>query len=175
MCERALPVATYESHTGFGRELGRHDLDAVAVAKHRAQGHRLAVHGRRDAVVAHVRVHAVGEVDGRRPARQREDLALGREDVDLLREEVHLDVLEELERVARFALDLQQRLQPLVRLQLHVLAAALRALVEPVGGDAGLGHLVHVRRADLHLDGHAEGPKSVVCRNWYPFAFGMAM
>ncbi len=113
-----------------------HDFHAVAVAKSRAERNRLAVHARRDAVVADVGVHGVGEVDGRGPARQREDLALGREDVDLLGEEVHLDVLEEFEGVARFALDLEQRLKPLVGLERHVLRLLLGALVEPVRGDA---------------------------------------
>ena len=45
---------------------------------------------------------------------------------------------------------------------LHVLGRLLGALVEPVRGDARLGHLVHLGRADLHLDGHAEGAEE--CR-----------
>jgi hypothetical protein len=107
-------------------------------------------------MVAHLRVHGVGEIDRRGAARQGKDLALGREHVDLVGEEVHLDVLEELHRVAGFALDLEERLQPLRGLELHVLVGTLEALVHPVRGDTRLGHLVHVLRADLDLDRHAE-------------------
>src|SRR4029453_14325584 len=58
-------------------------------------------------------MNPVGEVDRRRGARQRDDLALRREHIDLVGEQIDLDVLEELARVAGVALDLQQRLPPL--------------------------------------------------------------
>jgi hypothetical protein len=65
-------------------------------------------------------VHRVSEVDRSRPARQRQDLALRREHVDLVGKQVHFDVLEELLRVARLVLDLEQRLQPAVGLLLQL-------------------------------------------------------
>ena len=51
------------------------DLDHVAALQLGAQRHRLAVDVGGDAVVADVGVDRVGEVDRRRAARQREDLA----------------------------------------------------------------------------------------------------
>ena len=132
------------------------DLDAIAVLELGPQRHELVVHLGRDAAVADVGVHRVGEIDRGRAARQRHDLALRREDVDLVREQVDLHVLEELGRVAARVLDLEQRLQPLVRAALHLRQrAALFVLVQPVRRDAGLGDAVHVARADLHLDRHA--------------------
>ena len=74
----------------------------VAVLELGAQRQQLVVDPRGDAVMTDVGVHAIGEVDGRRAARQRHDLALGREHVDLVREQVALDVLEEFLRIARF-------------------------------------------------------------------------
>ena len=50
-------------------------------------------------MMADVGVHRVREVDRRCTARQRHDLALGREDIDLVREEIALDVLEKFLRV----------------------------------------------------------------------------
>jgi hypothetical protein len=77
-----------------------HDLDLVAAFQFRAQRHELVIDPRCGAMVADVGVHGVGEVDGGSAARQRHDLALGREDVDLVREEVAFDVLEEFLRIA---------------------------------------------------------------------------
>ena len=92
----------------------------VAVLELGAQRQELVVDARGDAVVADVGVHGVREVDGRGAARQRHDLALRREHVDLVGKEVALDVLEKFLRVARFRLDLEQALQPAVRLALRL-------------------------------------------------------
>ena len=135
----------------------RQDLDVVAVLELGAQRQQLVVDARRDAVVADVGVHAVREVDRGRAARQRHDLALRREHVDLVGEEVALDVLEEFLRVARLRLDLEQALQPARRLALRLGEVELAAgLVQPVRGDARLGDAVHVVRADLRLERRAE-------------------
>jgi hypothetical protein len=53
-------------------------------------------------------MHGIGQIDGGRSARQGEYLALGAEDVDFAREQVHLDVLEKLRRVAAGGLQLNQ-------------------------------------------------------------------
>ena len=158
MRERALPVADERQPRRIGPRGGRgEDLDVVAVLELGAQRHELVVDPRRDAVVADVGVHGVAEIDRRRAARQRHDLALRREHVDLVGEEVALDVLEELLRVARFRLDLEQALQPAVRLALRLREVELAGgLVQPVRGDARLGDPVHVVRADLRLERRAE-------------------
>jgi hypothetical protein len=44
-----------------------------------------------------------------------------------------------------------------------------------VRGDAELGHLVHLARADLDLQRQPLGPITVVCSDWYMLNFGMAM
>ena len=59
----------------------------------------------------------------------------------------------ELGRIAGFVLDIEQRLQPLGGQVLGVMA--LLGLVQPVGCHAGLGHDVHLFRADLELDADA--------------------
>ena len=136
---------------------GGDDLDAVAVAQLGAQRHQLAVDLRRDAAVADVGVHRVGEVHRGGAARQRHDLALGREHVDLVGEQVDLDVLEELERVARLALDLEQRLQPLVGLLLQLGERRRRRSCTSSARRRRLRRPVHVLGADLDLDRHAVG------------------
>ncbi len=110
-----------------------------------------------DAAVAHVGVHGIREVHHGGAARQAQDLALGREHVDLVGEQVDLDALEEILGAAAF-LHVDEVGQPLARA--FVLAAfAFVDLVFPVRGDAGLGHAVHVLGADLHFDGDAVGPE----------------
>ena len=129
----------------------------VAVLQLGAQRQQFVVDARGRAVVADVGVDAVGEVDGRGAARQRHDLALRREHVDLVREEVALDVLEEFLRVAGFRLDLEQALQPARRFALRLGEIEFAArLVQPVRGDARFGDAVHVVRADLHFQRRAE-------------------
>ena len=79
------PVRTKFSHAGLGRAPAHDDFDDVAAAQLGAQRDRLAVDLGGDAVVPDVRVDRVREVHRRRAARQREDLRLGREDVDRVR------------------------------------------------------------------------------------------
>jgi hypothetical protein len=145
---------------------GGDDLDLVAVVELGAQRHQLAVDAPGDAAVAHVGMHRVGEVDHRGAAGQREDLALGREGIHLAREEVDLDVLEELAGIARGGLQLEQRLQPAVGFVLQLGEGFLVFLVEPVGGDAALGHVVHLGVRICTSTGVPKGPISVVCSDW---------
>ena len=107
--------------------------------------------------MADVGVNAVSEIDSGCAARQRHDLAFGREYVNLFGEEVALDVLQELLRITRFRLDLQQTLQPAMRfaLRLREIERAAR-LVEPVRRHARFGDPVHVVRANLRFQRRTE-------------------
>ena len=99
-----------------------------------------------------VRVHCVGEIDCRRATRERHDLALRREDVDLIREQVALDMFEKFLGVARLRLNLEQALQPAVCLLLRFGNVELATcLVEPMRRDASFGDAVHVLSANLRL------------------------
>src|SRR6185437_11785969 len=138
------------------RALGGDDLHRLTVAQHGAQRRQPPVHLGRDAAIADVRVHRVGEVHHRGAARQAQDGAFGSEDVDLVRKEVDLDALEELLRGA-VLLQLDEARQPFAcTLLLHRVRIAA-ALVLPVGRDAGLRDAMHVLGADLRLDGYAVG------------------
>ena len=132
------------------------DLDVIAIAQGGAQRHELMVDLGANAAVADVGVHVVGEIDDGGVARQFLDLAVGREHVDLVREQVHLEVFQEFPRVAGLLLGIQQVLEPLERALLRRVRTTLAALVQPVRGDPGLGHAVHLARADLHFKGNAE-------------------
>ena len=153
------------AHKAEPRRVGRgdgrcDDLDDVAVGQFAAQRHLLTIDLGADGVVAHVAVDGVGKVDHRGALRQRQDLALGREDVHLVGHQVDADVLPELGGVARFVLDVEQRLQP-ARAEFfgrRLVFPALPGLVEPVRGHAGFGHQVHRLGADLELDVDAGRP-----------------
>src|SRR3712207_4552862 len=114
------------------------DLDDVARAQLVVQRDDLAVDARADAAVADLRVDLVGEVQRRGAVRQRLDLALGREDEDLLVEEVDLQRLHELLGVLELLLPVEHVAQPLELLlavggrRLAVGALALALLVDPV-------------------------------------------
>mmetsp|Transcript_5506 Transcript_5506/g.9837 ORF Transcript_5506/g.9837 Transcript_5506/m.9837 type:complete len:306 (-) Transcript_5506:234-1151(-) len=110
-------------------------------------------------MVADIGVDGVGEVHRRGALGQGHDLGLGREDVDRVREEVDLDVLQELVGVAGFVLDVDQALQParvgLLRNQRRGRLAAT-ALVDPVRRHTLLGDLVHALGAQLELQRRAQ-------------------
>ena len=97
----------------------------------------------------------IGKVHRRRPLGKRHDARLGRQHIDGLGEQVDLQVLQELGRIARFLLDVDERLQPHRRLLRAGVAGLGLLLVHPVRGNALLGHVVHHLRADLELDSRA--------------------
>ena len=132
----------------------RDDLDDVAVAQARAQRHHLPVDARADALMSDVGVNRVREIDGRRAARKRLHLPLRREDVDLFGIQVDLEVLNELVRIADFALHFEQLTQPLEVTLVAVIADA-PFLVFPVRRDALFRVAVHFLGANLHLERHA--------------------
>ena len=149
---RARDVATKFSQSRLGLcPAGRDDLDDVAVAEPRPQRHHLAVHPRADTLVADVGVNRVGEVDRRRVARQRLHFTLRREDVDLFRIQLDLQVLQELLRVADLLLPLEQLTQP-QEVLLVATGADAPFLVLPVRRDPLLRLPVHLRGPDLHLE-----------------------
>src|SRR4051794_38976856 len=142
--------------------LGREHLDDVARLQLVVQRDDLRVDLRADAPVAELGVDLVGEVERSGPGGERLDLALRGEDEDLLVEEVDLQVLHELLGVLELLLPVEHRAQPLelaLALGRGRLAARARALlVDPVRGDAELGHVVHLARADLDLERQSLGP-----------------
>ena len=115
MRARALPVTTKRSQVGDGVcALRGDDLDLVAVRELRAQRHEAAVDLGADAGVADLGMDGIGEVDRRRAARQRDQIALGREAEHLVLEHLELGVLEEFLRVGRVLEDVEQLAQPAV-------------------------------------------------------------
>ena len=125
----------------------------------RLEGDQPAVDAGADGAVADLGVDGVGEVDRRRPDRQRLDLAARGEDVDLGPVDLEPQGLEELPRVVDLALPVEQLAHPrhvvVVAGAVGVDALAAVLLVLPVRGDAVLRPPVHGVGADLHLHGLA--------------------
>ena len=101
-----------------------------------------------------VGVNAVREVHGGRTARQRPDLALRREDVDLFGIQVDLQVSEKLLRIPHLLLKLQKLAHPL-EMALIVVIADAAFLVFPVRRNALFGASVHLLGPDLDLEREA--------------------
>ena len=72
---------------------GGDDFNLIAVLQFGAQSHQLVVDLGGNAAVTDVRMHGIGKIDAGRALRQIQNLALGREHVNLIGEEVDLDVL----------------------------------------------------------------------------------
>jgi hypothetical protein len=155
--------------------LGGHDLDDVAVLQPVVQRHEAVVDLGADAAVADVGVDSVGEVERRRAGRKVLDLALRREDEDLVLEDVELDALDELGGVRDVALPVHDLAQPG---QLGVVfAIGLGAfLVAPVRGDADLADTACIACVRIWISsGWPSRAITAVWRLWYRFGLGTAM
>ena len=93
----------------------------------------------------------ISKVDGRRAGRQGHDLALRREDKDLVVEHIDLEGVDIILRIG-VLLRFEQAADPL---ELFFVAARDALLVLPVGRDAVFRRLVHLPGADLHLERNA--------------------
>ena len=75
-----------------------------------AQGYLFTIDACSDSAIPHIAVNGVGKVDDCGTAWQGQNLGLGREDIDRVREEIHLDMVPELGSVVCFVLYIEQRL-----------------------------------------------------------------
>src|SRR5688572_18761325 len=88
------------------------DVDDVAVAELVSDWLHLAVDARAGDAIAELRVDPVREVDRRRATGKDAHVALGREDVDLVLEEIDFDAFEKFGRVLEILLPLHQLTEP---------------------------------------------------------------
>ena len=152
-----------------GLRLRGDDVDLIAVLQPGAQRQQAAVDLGADAGIADLGMDGIGEIDRGRAARQGDQIALWREGENLVLEHLELGVLEKLLRSGCVIQDVEELAQPAI---LASVGAILLLLVDPMRGNAELGHLVHVRGADLHLDALAFRPedagvqRAVVIRLW---------
>src|ERR1700690_1990568 len=123
------------------------DFDDVAGVKLVAKRDHASVDFRPGATVPDLGVNRVGEIDGRRLARQHQNLALRRKGVDLFRVEVDFQRGEELVGIGDVALPFPHLPQP--GQALFVFGGDGAVFVFPVRGDAFFAHLVHFIGANL--------------------------
>ena len=131
--------------------------DYVAVLKLLVHRRYAPVYHRAHAFVPNLRVYRVGEIYRGRAVRHRDDLALWREDENVARKHVRLEVVHELRAGRRFVAvaPLRRGFERLAypRESLVEVVDLLPALlVVPVGGDSVLGEEVHLLRPYLHLE-----------------------
>ena len=140
------------------RLLAADDLDHLAIGEAMVERHDAAVDARPAASMAEIRVHVIREVERRRTGRQVDDLALGRQRVHPVVEEVRAHAAQEVGVGLGLRDGREQLPQPF---DLAVVGGVARGafLVPPVRGDTQLGVIVHLARADLDLDRHGRRPE----------------
>ncbi|RMT54308.1 hypothetical protein ALP46_05441 [Pseudomonas amygdali pv. myricae] len=136
---------------------GRTDnLDGRAALQRFGQRRQPAVDPASNAAVADVGVYRIGEIHRRGAFGQLHDPAFGRENVNLVREQVDLDAFNELQRVARTLLHFQHTLDPLPGTGMSAFwLLVVAGFVQPVCSDAVVGHLFHFAGANLDFDRYA--------------------
>ena len=130
----------------------RDDLDNVAGAQLGAQGHHAPIHLGADAGVADLGVNGVGKIDRGAVGGNHNDLSLGREGIDLIGIEVHLQAGEELVGVGHLLLPLDELADPVEPFLIARGDCAPAGLVLPVGRDAFFGNAVHFLGAYLDFE-----------------------
>ena len=130
----------------------------------RERGHR-TVDLSADAVVAHLGVNGVGKVERRGAGTKRHDLALGCKDEDLLVEQIDLQRVQVFLGVRNLVRSrpIERMFEP-VNLVVQTLGViglgsrrSARLLIEPVGGNAVLGLLMHLIGSNLNLERAGRG------------------
>ena len=113
-----------------------------------------------DAVVADLGMDSVGKVERRRTGTKRHDLTLGRKDKDLLIKEVDLQRMQVFLGVGDLVRrsPIERMFEP-VNLVIQTLGIiglrrrrSARFLIQPVGGNAVLGLLMHLIGSNLNLE-----------------------
>ena len=129
----------------------RQDLDDIRVLNLVAERHNPPVDFRAGTLISDFGMDGVGEIDRGRVSRKGDDLALRGAGVDLLRVEVHLEGIDEVEGVGQILLGLDQAAQP-AHVVVFARIGALALLVFPVGGNPLLGDPMHLLGPDLYLE-----------------------
>ncbi len=146
--------------TRLGTLLGN-NLHNIAILQQGVQWHHSPVHLRPSTMVPHFRMNAVGKIHRRCSPCQRNHISILREDVDISLKQVIFNTLQILLGILQIVLPVQQLPQP-AKLLIH--SAHLSSmcpsslLILPVGSDPILRNVVHLHRANLHLQGAAVHP-----------------
>ena len=135
----------------------RDDFHHVAVLEFGTQRNLFVVDLGCTGAIADVAVDGIRKIDHRGARGRGHDLALGRKDIDRVREQIHLHVVPELGGIAGFVLDVEQGLQPFGAQPFCGRAVGLLRLVEPMGCRLNLCNQVHFFGAHLKFDIHPEG------------------
>jgi len=145
---------------------GRQDLDDVARLERGLERSGRAVDPGPGRVKPDLRMDLEGEIEGRGPERQVNDLALGREDVDLLGDEVCLEAPQELLRVLLLLEEGGHLPEPVEAPVLFHRPGRAVVLVAPVGGDAVLARSCISRVRIWISNFFRPSVMTVVCRAW---------
>ena len=130
----------------------RDDLDDVARAQLGPQRNHAAVHLCAHAGVAYFSVNRVSKVDRGSVGRNHNHLPLGREGINLVWIQVHLQAGEELVGVGHLLLPFDKLANPVQPLFIAGRHHAFAGLVLPVRCNTFLGDAVHLLGPDLHFE-----------------------
>ena len=112
----------------------------------------MIAHSGRHAVIPDIAMHGIRKVDRTGPFRQLENVTPRGKNINLVREQVDLDVLNKLQRVAGALLHFQQPLHPFSGAGMRHTRARFLGLVKPVGGNPIIRHVFHFMRTNLDLN-----------------------
>jgi hypothetical protein len=110
-----------------------------------------AVHFGADRRVADIGMHEIGKIDGRRAARKRDEIALGREAKHLILIEAELGMLIKLLGIGALLEQVHHIAKPFEGAHGGRVAFVDLFAITPMGRHAAFGDVVHVLCADLYF------------------------
>ena len=133
------------------------DADDISGLQRSVQRYDGAVDRRADGMMTDLGMDAIGKIDRRGTIRQRDDFSLRRQHIDIGLEDIALHDVHVFQRIVAFLIAHHREILEPMQLFLDfllfaLLTAILRFFVTPMRGDTSLGDLIHLLRADLHLE-----------------------
>ncbi len=156
------------------QDLAGEHLDAVAADRLERQRHDALVDLGTPAAVADIGMNRIGEIEHGRTARQVDHLALRRQQVDAILDNLGAEAREQGRVIVARVLAFQQLAHPGdFAFEARIRAAAF--LVAPVRSNTEFGVAVHLVRADLHFQRLAFRPDHGRVQRLVVIAFRLAM
>ena len=108
-----------------------------------------------NAAIPNIGMNCVGCINRSGTLWQLHDVTFRREDVNLVREQIHFDAFNKLEGVTCALLHLEQALHPFSGAGVGGGCGVTLGFIQPMGGDAIIGHILHFPSSYLYFYGHS--------------------
>ena len=128
------------------------DFDDIAILQFCSQRNDTVVDLDRSGMVTDIRMDIVGKIQRGCGPGQSDDFGLRGENIYGVLEKIDFDMFDEFGGIAGLLLNVQQGLEPAQTVFLKIGQGFVSCLVQPMGGDACFGDMMHILRSDQEIN-----------------------